>query len=179
MTIADKIQNEYFECLYDLVCKDRYSKQISYRKLLSCLHNTEFTYILRRDRNRAEDGLNLRYRFVLRHRGDEESYLDGPCSVLEMMIALAIRCEESIMDNPAYGDRTKQWFWGMIVNMGLSSMTDDVFNRQYVEGEVKRLINSEYENDGKGGLFRIKDCDRDLRTVPIWYQLCSYLDEIV
>ena len=55
MTIADKIQNEYFEWLYDLVCKDRYSKQISYRKLLSCLHNTEFTYILRRDRNRAEE----------------------------------------------------------------------------------------------------------------------------
>lgn len=179
MTIADKIQNEYFEWLYDLVCKDRYSKQISYRKLLSCLHNTEFTYILRRDRNRAEDGLNLRYRFALRHHGDEESYLDGPCSVLEMMIALAIRCEESIMDNPAYGDRTKQWFWGMIVNMGLSSMTDDVFNRQYVEAAVTRLLNREYEPNGKGGLFTIKDCDRDLRTVEIWYQLCWYLDEIV
>ena len=83
------------------------------------------------------------------------------------------------MDNPAYGDRTKQWFWGMIVNMGISAMTDDVFNRQYVEAAVTRLLNREYEPDGKGGLFTIKDCDRDLRTVEIWYQLCWYLDEIV
>ena len=83
------------------------------------------------------------------------------------------------MDNPAYGDRTKQWFWGMIVNMGLSSMTDDVFNRQYVEAAVTRLFNREYEPDGKGGLFTIKDCDRDLRTVEIWYQLCLYLDTVV
>ena len=58
-------------------------------------------------------------------------------------------------------------------------MTDDVFNRQYVEAAVTGLLNREYEPDGKGGLFTIKDCDRDLRTVEIWYQLCWYLDEIV
>lgn len=48
------------------------------------------------------------------------SYLDNrPCSVLEMIIALAIRLEEHIMDDPDIGNRTGQWFWDMIVSLGL------------------------------------------------------------
>lgn len=49
--------------------------------------------------------------------------------MLEMMIALAIRCEETIMDDPRYGNRTKQWFWNMMKSLGLSYMNDDCFDR--------------------------------------------------
>ena len=105
------VEQEYFEWLYDLVCDNRYSEGYSYRKLLSYLHDVEFTYTIPKDSNRAEDGLDLRYRFAY-NTGREyaEEYLDGPCSVLEMMVALAIRCEECIMDDPKYGNRTGQWF---------------------------------------------------------------------
>ena len=41
-----------------------------------------------------------------------------------MMIALAIRCEEHIMDDPDAGDRTGQWFWSMLVSLGLGSMDE-------------------------------------------------------
>ena len=61
----EMMKSEYFNWLCDIVCKDRFSEKISYRKLLSHLHSREFTYILPMDVNRAVDGENLRYRFSL------------------------------------------------------------------------------------------------------------------
>lgn len=177
----DYIVDEYFEWLCNLVCKNRYSEPISYRKLLMRLHSIDFRYSIANDGNRAEDGIDLRYRFAI-YEGYENSVeiildiLDGPCSVLEMMIALAIRCEETIMDDPQKGDRTGQWFWGMIVNLGLGSVIDRRFDSRVVDSKIDRFLNREYEPDGKGGLFTIENCDRDLRTVEIWCQLCWYLD---
>ena len=180
MTQYDII-NDYFEWLYNLVCGERYAKSISYRKLLIQLHNTEFRWSIPKDRNRAEDGIDLRYRFAYYHASPAavESYLDGPCSVLEMMVSLAIRCEEHIMDDPEIGDRTGQWFWGMIVNLGLGSMTDNRYDEDFVTETIERFLDRDYEPDGKGGLFTVRNCDRDLRYVEIWYQLCWYLDSIM
>ena len=181
--MRDKIINVYFKWLSDLVCGKRYSKRISYRKLLMHLHNIEFRYSIPNDKNRADDGLNLRYQFALDwDDADTQNLimdsLDGPCSVLEMMIALCLRCETNIMDDPSVGDRTGQWFWGMIVNLGLGSMSDSKYDKQTVDDAINRFLNRDYEPDGKGGLFTIKHCNRDLRGVEIWYQLCWYLDSI-
>lgn len=180
MTIRDELSNLYFDWMFDLVCKERYAKDISYRKLLIYLHDTEFKYTISKDANRAEDGMDLRRRFaLLQDDTDIVYYLDGPCSMLEMMIALAIRCEENIMDDPRMGDRTGQWFWGMINSLGLGSMTDDRFDNSYVDEVIDKFIFREYEPDGKGGLFTIRNYERDLRKVEIWTQLCWYLDNIV
>lgn len=176
----DRIINEYFEWLFDLVCSKRFAKAISYRKLLSYLHSITFNYSIPNDVNRADDGIDLRYRFALMHDYlDVPECLDGPCSVFEMMVALAIRCEESIMDDPNIGDRTGQWFWEMIKNLGLKPMSDDRFDKDVVDNIIDRFLNREYEPDGRGGLFRIRQCKYDLRTVEIWYQLCWYLNSIV
>ena len=123
------------------------------------------------DSNRAQDGIDLRERYY----GD--STIKGPCSVLEMMVALSIRCEE-IMDNPAYGDRTTQWFWNMIINMGLGAMYDSRFDKKHVEECVDRMLNREYEPNGKGGLFYVRGCTDDLRELEIWSQMCYFLDSI-
>lgn len=177
------IRYEYFDWLFDLVCEDLFSNQISYRELLSYLHNTKFRYLNSRDRNRADDGVDLRRRFAL-YQGYEDScdmvvdMLSGPCSVLEMMVALAIRCEETIMDDPSKGNRTCQWFWGMISNLGLGSMTDDRFDEVYAKNAIDIFLNREYEPDGRGGLFTIRNCDVDMRRLEIWYQLCKYLNSL-
>lgn len=177
--LADQIRNEYFDWMIDLVNANRGPKEISYIKLLEYLHNTEFTYLILRDRNRAEDGIDLRYRFgLVRKHPEYPEYLSGPSSVLEMMIALAIRCEECIMDDPAYGNRTSQWFWGMIVSLGLGGMTDAIFDRDYVKECLTRFLNREYERNGKGGLFTVKGTRRDMRKMEIWYQLNAYLNSI-
>lgn len=176
----EKLQNIYFDWLYDLMCEGRYSEETSFRKLFAYLHRTEFTYLIERDENRAIDGIDLRYRFALTNRYTDiyEDYLDGPCSVLEMMIALAIMCEEHIMDDPSKGDRTRQWFWYMIVNMGLGGMSDVHFDKRYVIDIVDIFLNRDYAPDGRGGLFTIKNCDTDLRNVEIIYQLYWYLNSI-
>lgn len=178
-----RIEKDYFEWMYELACGDRYTGQNSYKELLNYLHETTFTFSIRKDVNRAYDGIDLRYRFAEDHypnlRYDEVSeLLSGPCSVLEMMIALAIRCEESIMDDPSYGDRKGQWFWKMIVSLGLGAMTDRRFDINYVKDVVNRFLAREYEPDGRGGLFRIRDCEHDLREVEIWIIMLWYLDSI-
>ena len=173
------IQDEYFEWLYNLACKRGYPEHSIYRKLLMRLHDIEFFYSISRDGNRAEDGMDLRWRFVCElDCRDLLDDLDGACTVLEMILALAIRCEETIMDDPQVGDRTRQWFWGMIANLGLIEMVDDQYDRDYVDMVVYRFLNREFEPDGQGSLFTVRDCRRDLRDVEIWVAMCWYLDSI-
>lgn len=178
----DELNNLYFEWMCQLVCSRRYLKTRSYRKLLMRLHDIEFNYIIGLDGNRAEDGINLRYRF-----GYEESYEDPiisaflddrPCSVLEMLIALSIQCEK-IMANPDGNDETGQWFWNMIANLKLISMTDSNFDKKYVDDRISIFLDRDYSKNGEGGLFTIERCGRDLRFVEIWYQMCWYLDSIL
>lgn len=179
MTRTDRVNNEYFEWLCELVDSKRFSRHVSYRKLLAHLHNIEFTWSIPFDDNRADDGLQLRRRYSLENDDMSLStYLGGPCSVLEMMVALALRCEQTIMDDTKYGNRTGQWFWGMIHNLGLTPMNDSGFDRDEVDYIVARFLNRDYEPDGTGGLFTIKRCDSDLRKVEIWCQLSWYLDSI-
>ena len=108
----------------------------------------------------------------------DASLSDNPCSILEMMIALAIRCEEQIMDNPKYGDRTGQWFWGMIISLGLGNMDNRNFDIKYVNDILENFIHHRYDPTGKGGLFTIRDTRYDMRRMEIWRQLCLYLDNI-
>lgn len=180
MTTGNIISNDYFNWLYDVACGDRYSNDISFRKLLMQLHSIRFTWIIPKDENRAADGIELRRRFADDYTciDDADLYLTEPCSVLEMMLALAIRCEENIMDDPSMGNRTTQWFWGMITNLGLGYMTDDLFDKAVVNKVIDRFLNREYAFDGKGGLFRVKETACDLRDIEIWVQLCWYLDTI-
>ena len=179
----NELNNEYFEWMYQLVCNEKYPKRLSHRKLLSHLHSIDFVYIIGMDGNRAEDGMDLRYRFGYERRYEAPVITtcldDRPCSILEMLTALAIRCEEHIMDDPDIGDRTGQWFWSMISNLGLGSMNDTKYNKDYVNGVISRFMNREYKRNGNGGLFTVESCKHDLRTAEIWYQMCWYLDSVL
>ena len=179
MSTLYRIQDEYFEWLYNYVCRGRAHENTSYKKLFIFLHQVEFTYTIPNDVNRASDGEDLRYRFAMSK--DDDSIIDilgrdGSCSVLEMMVALAIRCEETIMDDTRYGNRTGQWFWNMMSNLGIAYMTDERFDRRIAEDSIYRFLDRRYDPDGRGGLFYIRNCEDDLRNVEIWAQLCWYLD---
>lgn len=179
MTFEDSVNNGYFEWLCDLINVKRFSKQVTYRKLLMHLHNIEFTWFVPHDDNRADDGIQLRRNYALDQNDITLSdYIHGPCSVLEMMVALANRCEVTIMDDTQMGNRTGQWFWGMIHNLGLTPMKDSNFDREFVDDVIGRFLNREYDADGRGGLFTVRNCPHDLRTVEIWCQLSWYLGSI-
>lgn len=174
-----RLEHEYQDWLINIVVSNRYDSRITYFKLLQHLNHIEFIYIIPRDINRAYDGLELRYRFAREmHDLSIEDRLQGPCSVLEMIIALALKCEEQIMDDPKYGNRTKQWFWGMIRNLGLGRCSDDRYDERFVDIVIDTFLYRKYAKNGKGGLFTVRDERRDLRDVEIWYQLNWYLNEI-
>ena len=99
------VREQYFNWMYDMVFTKRAP---SYVRLLRYLNSQEFTYNIRLDGNRADDGLYLRYRFKQENHlraVDVDRYLTGKCSVLEMMVALCLRIEEDIMDDPVKGNR--------------------------------------------------------------------------
>ena len=181
--MSSNLSNRYFEWLCNLVYDHKFSRKLSYKKLLTTLHSIDFVYIIEQDSNRFDDGVDLRYRFGYENdisKSDIETYLNNkPCSVLEMMIALSLRCEEHIMDDEDVGNRTGQWFWNMVVNLGLGCMTDNRFDSDYVIFCIDRLMNREYEPDGEGGLVTVPDCRQDLRTIEIWYQMMWYLSYIL
>lgn len=152
-----------------------------YTRLCQILENIPFTYDLVMDGNRADDGINLRYRF-----GREMGYSDreiatldmSDCSVLEMMVALAIRIEVSIMDDPLQGDRTAVWFHEMLQSMELDMYTNLYVDANEVTRKVYRMLNRTYWSTGQGGLFTIPHCREDLRQVEIWYQMCWYFRDV-
>ena len=175
MTRRD-IEERYFDWICEVMDKENSRK---YSKLLGYLFSREFEYSVPRDENRAVDGIELRHRFG-RLNGIPNDIVDDalehrPCSVLEMMAALCIRIEESIMTNPNYGDRTAYWFWEMIINLGLRTMTDDNFKEPVASTIVNRLLNRTYAENGRGGLVTVYRPGVDLRAVEIWYQVMWYL----
>lgn len=178
----ESLKDLYFNWMYQMVVDERYGENdhlITYRKLFSQLDSIEFEYSIPMDANREADGVNLRYRFGYEMDFEQAmiaSYLDDrPSSVLEMILALALRCEESIMHDQAIGDRKGQWFWNMVNNLGLGHMNDRNHDPEEVEQVIFRWLDRAYDPDGKGSLFYVPGIDRDMRTIEIWQQMFLYL----
>lgn len=179
---ANELRARYFDWVTARIYDKQHCQKKHYNILLNYLYGRMFTYIIDLDENRLREGLDLRFAF-----GDSQCYdpefvakkFDGcQCNVLEMMVALAIHCEQHIMDNPDIGDRTANWFWGMIRSLGLSPYDDNHFNYKLVEGIVDRFLDRRYDANGRGGLFTVTSRCEDLRSVEIWYQMCWYLDQL-
>lgn len=170
--------NTYYDYLTSLI---RTKDSHRYNKLLRALFDKKFYWKLNRDSNRAEDGLDMRLYFEDKGVGtvDElDQELGNDCRVLEMMVALAKRCEDQIMTDPEIGDRTPDWFWIMIVNLGLFEMTDGNFDEDYVQDTLDRFLDRRYSRNGRGGLFELPESHKlDMRRTEIWYQLMAFLNE--
>lgn len=169
------MRDEYFEWLLRLIDDGRVCE---YRKLLLYLDSTDFSIVIENDIYRAEDGTNLRSRFThIYHRDSNRD--TRPCSILEMLVALSLRCEEEIMNDISIGDRTAMWFWGMINNLDLSSMVDRRYDERTVRDRVLRFMDRKYSSNGEGGLFTVQNPRRDMRDVEIWYQMLWYLNDFL
>jgi hypothetical protein len=148
----------------------------SHWKLILRLYKTRFTWKLRDDRNRAEDGKALRDQFIDSQdiQDIEIGWLQEDCTVLEMLIGLACRASFSSWGEP--GD----WFWKFLRNLGLADFNDRIYN-SYIEGEVdaiiSRFLDRTYGRNGDGGVFPCDDARSDQTQTPLWAQLQNYLYE--
>src|SRR5688572_21362138 len=104
------------ELYFNWLCAKVTSPHINnYYDLLRILHRTEFVWFISGDRNRKEDGLELRDYFL-----NESGYEKDPlwynelCSVLEVLIAFAQRAafQTDIL--------AKNWFWIFMENLKLN-----------------------------------------------------------
>lgn len=175
----DEVKNAYFAWLCRLVGEklgDRYTY------LLRRLDDTPFYWTVRMDENRAGDGMDLRYRFTCEQMYDMEAEckLSGRgCSMLEMMAALSLRCDEDVTYDFDIGSRAGIWFYNMLESLGLLCMTDDQYDDGYVDFVIQRFLRHDYEPNGKGGLFTVPSFFGDMRQMEIWNQMNTYLRTVV
>lgn len=150
----DEIFAEYFSWLLGYVGDygDRYD-------LLVLLYNTDFIVPPKvpDDQNRVDDALRMREIFLREWvHSDTVSYdfLVMNVNVLEIFVALSVRCEADIMQDPRFGDRTSDWFWGILGRFSLDSL----------EGVEKFF--------GDGG-------KNEKRKRPIWSEMGDFLSDFV
>ena len=162
----------YFDWLGMIAFPDGVQRS-EYYDALRKLYDVEFRWSMTMDRNRAKDGEQLRV--IFEDEVGEPCDKFGPCSVLEMMVALAIRCESQIMYDPDEGDQTHIWFWEMFNNLGFSSFDNEFYDEREMRIILRRFLDRDYDPDGYGGPFYIQNFDGDMRKIEIWYQLSYYL----
>ena len=174
---ADPYQKKYFIWLCNLVGVSRSKRRL--RNWAWVLHQTDFIDLVPNDDNRAGDGKKLREVFSTVTRSSANLGND-PCSILELLIGLAIRIEH-VLGTPETYDQTDRWFWEMVRNLGLILYQDDDLDesskRKQNEEILGRFVRREYTDLGKGGLFPLKWAREDQRRVEIWYQMMVYLDQ--
>lgn len=187
--------DSYFHWLCEAVGVEDDPGGLPYYTLLYIFHDTPFWWSIDKDGNRAADGKGLRAEFANTYPKAEAevlmSYLDGQCSVLEMLVALAMKIE-GIMYDYHIGDRTQKWFWEMVDNLGLMGFTDYYMRNESSERDVRAcldvLLGRKYDDFGNGSLFPMGELWRKMhkngeklhknrRKIEIWDQMQEYLIE--
>lgn len=169
----EPLENLYFNWLYAKVSNPRHrTPSLTFDTLFKTLHNIEFVWLLSGDDNRAEDGKELRREFLIMGEipDDIEWRTQIPCSVFEMLIAFSKTADKNT-GIPFY-----EWFWEFLRNLNLSEAND----ASGVEpGEIMEVIEMflwrNYERNGDGGLFPLREPNRDQTEIEIWDQFCDYL----
>lgn len=176
------IENDYYHWITSLASEWCYDYG-SFQKLFDYLYSREFYSVIKKDDNRAADGIDFRTRFIDGHPyytyRDCYLYLTKPCNILELMCALAFRCDEDIMYDPDQGNRSGYWFYEMLKSMHLDGMSDDCYDADIVERIVNNFLERKYKRNGEGGLFTIRNTNQDVRKVEIWFQLLWHLNEVL
>lgn len=163
------IDYEYFEWLTSQIFVNPGK---SFDELFELMHNTEFVWFVPNDDNRVQDGMALRHEFLDSRR----QKLKLPyVTFLEVLIGLS-RQTSFIVG----GEDAKRWAWRLIKNIGLNRMSDpltDIRKTQAAE-LIEDVIWRNYEPDGKGGFFPLKNAKQNLTEVELWGQLQLYSIEL-
>lgn len=144
-----------------------------YLDLLKILYQTEFVWILIGDKNREDDGLELRDDFLRESGVDyDPHWYETPCSILEVLLSLAKRAC-FVTDMPV-----NDWFWKFITNLNLDgyktiSKSDKVLINRILETWLFRV----YDYSGYGGLFPMREPAEDQTQLETWYQFNRYIDD--
>ena len=150
----------------------------NYSKLLRFLFKEDFTWSsdVPMDNSREEDGYELRFIYFDENRKRIDVLQDKNCSVLEMLIALAVRVDRDIVGVPGEAHPEKL-FWDMLNNAGLLIFDDSRFDENAVYSIIDNILRRNYSPAGYGGFFPLNRAYQDQRMVPLWDQMNQYIIE--
>ena len=189
--------SEYFNWLCSLVGCTNDGAFYPYKNLLDRLFQTPFEVMRYMDDNREVNGRMLRYYFESNHYdygsneqspyhydGDfYEETKDEPCSMLEMMIALAKDIDVGYLHSTT--SRLFIWFWMMVESMGLACNVDGYWDNRHERSDVDFIlhsfvINAHEDHDGLWvptvKLFPIRN-EAFEKTGSLWEQMQIWYNE--
>ena len=180
MTDSIQYRGQYFDWLCELINL----REGVYDSLIFELYSIDFEWILPLDSDREYDGMVLRESFydtrIVKHQ-----LKNKPCSVLEVLIALAQRFD-FILDDEDRGDRTRIWFWEMIDNLGLKKFNnvylDTPYGRKFKKlNQIRDIcdiwMKRKFEYSGYGSPFPLDYPNEDQRKIDLVCQLNQYILE--
>lgn len=163
--MSDKLG--YFEWLLDLIGVD--FGLTNYKCLYDKLSRTSFQITHPRDNNRRIDGADLRWKYHMETGKDVPEGEDDACSVLEMLIAFAIRIDNEWSGTPGVPE-PEVVFWSMICNLGLKKYNDRSWNEEKVDDILWKFMR---KSDEKCMIFPVfEDLNREF-----WDQAVHYLHQ--
>lgn len=176
----------YFKALERFLTEDL---DEGYTALLSILFNEKYVWRLPMDENREVWGRLIREEYLdhlsLEDREGWEKSLDGECSVLEMLIALAWSMEKTFgLQNEK---STPKWFWMMLSNLDIAKYTDSITGTkesETIQSILRTWMDGKYDNHtGVGSPFPLKTPmfvtadDFGLQNVDAWRMAQLYMTQ--
>lgn len=183
------------EDYYELFLNDEYFKWLlgilGFKEPMSCRYISMLSYmyykdfrltnpIVGHDDNRLTDGFELRAQYSNNFTMEDlPQKFDEEVSVLEVLVAFAVRIDDDIMyDGELHASK---WFFIMIDNLGMTNFTEDRLGLSWVIDEEEQILDiwmsRQYGPDGKGGIFPVKNTAFDQRNVEMWYQMQEWFSE--
>lgn len=154
------------------------STEDRYSLLAEQMHNTEFSWVIDKDENRAETGKYFRVIYANEFGIGINDIPDYPCSFLEMILGL---CQEAAyLSDLEYKNSISTWFMVLIDNIGLIGFDDDRYTTDNMSSDIvddilEDVMNRKYNSNGVGGFFPMPGTDEDQPEVELWYQLNEYI----
>lgn len=151
----------YFEWLMSLVGIDPRTQARDFM-IANELFHIPYRWHFQLDENRAVAGSALREQYSTLYAIMDDDIPEGPCSVLEMLVALAQRMSENS------GIKTEDCYHEMIKNLGLygASLTD-----------ISKIVNQWMDGRGGFSLFPLHHYKGNGDNLDLWTQMTIYINE--
>lgn len=111
------------------------------------------------DECRANDGKLLRDDYLMQFDRTPNYVPQGPCRVLEMLVAFALRIDNQVHDW-RIGHRPWEWMEMFLDNLGFMELTDGIISSsehgQYIQARLDTMMTHQLGPHCENGLFRFK-----------------------